>query len=141
MAPESTQEEQIDRAALRSFAHRLDALGWGAFFIWLGIVFMTEIRSGVALLGIGIIIWGGQLARLAFRLSLEPFWAVVGTGFLLGGGWQLVETQMSLGPILLILAGVAVILTALLRKHHCPGVWGCCDPSAHRGEGVTHKKA
>lgn len=140
MAPEMTKEEPTDRS-FGAFAHKIDALGWGAFFIWLGIVLLYEIGSGVALLGIGIIIWGGQLARLASSLDLEGFWAVVGSGFLLGGVWQLVETDLPLGPVVLILAGLAVILTALLRKQHRPGVWGCCDPSAHRGEGVTHKGA
>ncbi len=138
MAPEMTKEEPTD-PSLRAFAHRIDALGWGAFFLWLGIVLLYEIGSGVALLGIGVIVWGGQLARLAVSLDLEGFWAVVGSGFLLGGVWQLVETDLPLGPVVLILAGLAVILTALLRKQHRPGVWGCCVPSAHGGEGVTHK--
>ena len=139
MAPEMACEEPTDRTAFRAFAHKIDALGWGAFFLWLGIVFLTEMSPGVALLGIGIIIWGGQIARLASRLDLEGFWAVVGTGFLLGGAWQLLQTDLPLGPVLLILAGLAVILTTLLRKHHRAGVWGCCDPTAHRDEGLTHK--
>ena len=143
MVEESVHEVRSDRSAVRALAHRLDALGWGLFFIWLGYVLLAGVSPGVALLGIGIIIWGGQLARLSFKLGLEGFWAVVGTGFVLGGVWQILEAQLPLFPVLLILAGLAVILTTLLRRGHGLVKWGCCDPSdrGDRSESLTHKSA
>ena len=143
MVEESIQEERSDRSALRALAHRLNALGWGIFFIWLGYVLLADVAPGVALLGIGIIIWGGQLARLSFKLSLEGFWAVVGTGFVLGGVWQILETQLPLFPVLLVLAGVAVILSTFLRRGHRSAMWGCCDPGdrSDRSESLRHKSA
>ena len=143
MVEQSIHEGRSDRSALRALAHKLDALGWGLFFIWLGYVLLADVGPGVALLGIGIIIWGGQLARLSFKLSLEGFWAVVGTGFVLGGVWQILETQLPLFPVLLILAGLAVIFTTFLRRGRHSVRWGCCGPSdrSDRSEGLTHKSA
>ena len=54
--------------------------------------------------------------RAYFKVEVEGFWVVVGSCFLLGGIWQLVEAEMPLMPILLIAVGVVVIVTTLLRK-------------------------
>ena len=91
------------RAERRAIDKKLEAIGWGVFFIWIGIVFLA---------GIGIITLGTQVARVAFGLRFEGFWLVVGSCFLLGGMWQLVQVQLPLLPILLILAGLALILAA-----------------------------
>jgi len=135
MVEESIHEKRFGGSAL---THRLDALGWGLFFIWLGYVLLADVSSGIALLGIGVIIWGGQLARLSFRLGLEVFWAVVGTGFVLGGVWQMLGSQLPLFPVLLILAGLAVIFTTFFRRGHRAGIWSCCAPD-EPGESLTHK--
>ena len=143
MGEQSIHEERSERSALRALAHRLDALGWGLFFIWLGYVLLADVSPGVALLGIGIIIWGEQLARWIFKLGVEGFWAVVGTGFVLGGMWQILGAQLPLFPVLLVFAGVAVILTTFLRRGHRSTMWGCCDPRdrSERSESLTHKSA
>ena len=33
---------------------RMEAMEWGLFFIWLGIVFLLNIGAGIGLLGIGL---------------------------------------------------------------------------------------
>lgn len=39
--------------------HRtLDAIGWGLFFIWVGIAFLTDVGWGVGCIGVGVIILG-----------------------------------------------------------------------------------
>ena len=130
-------EERSYSEPLRALSHKLAALGWGAFFIWLGYVLLANVDSGVALLGIGAIIWAGQVARVSFKLNLEGFWAVVGTGFVLGGVWQILGAQLPLFPVLLILAGLAVIVTAFLRRGGST-MWGCCGPS-ERSKTLSHK--
>jgi hypothetical protein len=137
MVKENIHEKESAGSPL---THRLDALGWGLFFIWLGYVLLANVSSGIALLGIGVIIWGGQLARLSLKLGLEGFWAVVGTGFVLGGVWQILGSQLPLFPVLLILAGLAVIFTAFLRRGHRAGIWSCCASDEPK-ESLTHKSA
>ena len=114
--------ETLEVDARHHIARKLDALGWGAFFVWIGVVLMADIGAGWTLTGIGLIMMGVQLARTAFGLKLEGFWVVVGACFLLGGIGQIVNARMGLVPVFLILAGLAVILTSLWpsrwrRKH------------------------
>ena len=106
----------------RDRARKLDAMGWGAFFVWIGVVLSADVGAGWTLTGIGLIMMGVQLARSVFGLKLETFWVVVGGCFLLGGIGQIVDAQIGLVPVFLILAGLAVILTSLWparwrRKH------------------------
>ena len=91
-------------------------MGWGAFFVWIGIVLLTDVHVGWALAVVGIITLGGQASRVAFGLRTEGFWLVVGTCFLLGGIWELAEAQIPLFPILLIACGLAVILGSFWPK-------------------------
>jgi hypothetical protein len=81
---------------------------------WVGIAWLVDVQLGVALLGIGIITLAGQAARWSFSLKLEGIWLLVGTGFLLGGIWHLAEVELSPFPVLLIVAGSALLLSTLL---------------------------
>jgi hypothetical protein len=42
---------------------RIDALGWGAFFVWSGIAVLTNIGWGIGMIGVGLIIIGSMAAR------------------------------------------------------------------------------
>jgi|GEM_PF-676899 len=95
---------------------KLDAFGWGLFLIWLGIVLLAKAQTSVALLGIGIIMLGVQLARVVLKLRLEVFWFVAGLLFIVGALWQLGNARIPLVPILLIAAGVALVLTRFLPR-------------------------
>jgi hypothetical protein len=110
-APEQIQEESADR----KLYHRLDAMGWGLFFVWVGVVFLVDIAAGWALIGIGAITLGMQVIQRALGLKMEGFWVVVGFCFALGGAWNLSGTELPLIPILLIVAGAAIFLKAM--KH------------------------
>jgi len=95
---------------------RLEAVGWGLFFVWVGIAFVARIGWGTGLLGVGIITLGGQAMRRYFGLRLELFWVMVGFFFLLGGVWELLNVQFEFVPILCIVAGLVLILSTLVRK-------------------------
>ena len=69
----------------------------------------------VAVLGVGIITLGGQLALKLMGLVETGFWVIVGLFFALGGIWILIDMEVSLVPILLIIAGLAMI-GRLLRE-------------------------
>ncbi len=99
---------------------RLDAVGWGLFFIWVGIAFIAHVGWGAGLLGVGIITLGGQVMRKYFALRVEVFWVMVGFFFLLGGVWKLLNVQFGLIPILVIAAGLALLVSTLVGKTgHC----------------------
>ena len=114
--------ETIEADGRRDIARKLDALGWGAFFVWIGVVLFADVAAGWTLTGIGLVMVGVQIARAASGLKLEGFWAVVGGCFLLGGIGQVADARIGLVPAFLILAGLAVIVTTLWparwrRKH------------------------
>ncbi len=95
---------------------KLEAIGWGLFFVWVGIAFAAHVGWGTGLLGVGIITLGGQVMRRYFALRVELFWVMVGFFFLLGGVWELFNVRLDLMPILCIVAGVALLVSVLVRK-------------------------
>lgn len=104
-------------------AKKLDAAGWGLFFVWVGIAFLAAVGWGVGLLGVGIITLGGQLARRSLGLPVEGFGLVVGALFFLGGLWELFGLRVgraalpgAVVPILCIIAGASLLLSALLGR-------------------------
>ncbi len=105
----------------RVLHHRLDAVGWSLFFIWMGIAFLADVGWGAGLLGVGIITLGIQLTRKSLGLRFEPFWVVVGFLFALGGVWELFQVRFGLFPILCIAVGVAFLFSILVGKRDKDG--------------------
>lgn len=108
----SEENQDVKKVAL---AQKLDAAGWALFFIWVGIALLLDVGWGTGLLGIGVVTLLGQGARKYFGLCLEGFWLVVGLLFMLGGVWHLVQVELNLVPILLIIAGVALLVSIFRR--------------------------
>jgi hypothetical protein len=98
-------------------AHKVDAVAWGLFFVWVGVAVIANFGWGVGLLGVGIITLGEQVARKYCSLAVERFWVLVGLLFVLGGVWELVGLQFSLLPIMAIVAGLALLLSAVRRTN------------------------
>ena len=103
-------------SANRGMGKRLDAAGWGLFFIWVGVSLLMDLSWGVGLIGVAAIILLGQTARRYYDLRLEKFWVAVGVLFFLGGIWELFQVQVGLVPILLIVAGGALLLSLFRRR-------------------------
>ncbi|MEI8186387.1 MAG: hypothetical protein WCG19_06805 [Chlorobiaceae bacterium] len=102
---------------------KLDAVGWGLFFIWMGIAVLAGVGWGVGLLGVGVIMLGGQVARRYFGLPYDRFGLVIGILFVLGGVSKVLNIELrqaaipgGLLPILLILVGTVIVASALLRN-------------------------
>ncbi|MBA4392767.1 MAG: hypothetical protein C0407_04350 [Desulfobacca sp.] len=51
----TTQRKRLNR--------KLDTVGWGLFFIWMGIALLAGLGWGVGFLGVGLIILGKLVAR------------------------------------------------------------------------------
>ena len=112
--PDSDTNSRVAENA--DLARKFDAAGWALFFIWVGIALLMDVGWGIGLLGVGIITLGGQVGRTYFGLKMEGFGVVVGFLFLMGGIWELVQVEISLVPILLIIAGVALLISIFRGK-------------------------
>lgn len=107
----------VGPVADRSVAlQRLDAVAWGLFFLWVGIALLTNLNWGIGLLGVGVIVLGGQAARKYVHLTLEAFWLVVGVLFVMGGIWELLSVRVGIIPVVCIAAGVLLLVSALRGK-------------------------
>jgi hypothetical protein len=107
----------------RVLAKKLDAAGWGLFFIWIGIAAAGPLGWGAGLLGVGVIILGGQVARQVLGLPLERFGIVIGLMFCLGAIWTIADRHLptsavrgSLVPVVCIIAGAMLLVSAFLRR-------------------------
>jgi len=100
----------------QELAKKLEAASWGWFFLWIGISLLWEAGWGVALLGVGVITLAGQAARRHFNLKLEAFWVVVGVLFLLGGLGAHYELELPMGHIVLIVAGLALLISVFTGR-------------------------
>ena len=100
-------------------ARKIDAIGWALFFIWVGIAWIAHVGFGVGLLGVAAIILGMQAIRHLLGINVEFFWIVVGIGFGIGGLWEYLDVQTPLAPIVLIIAGIALLVSVTWfgRKH------------------------
>jgi hypothetical protein len=97
-------------------AKRLAAAGWGLFFVWIGVVVLAEVDAGVGLMGVGVITLGVQLARTSLGLHVEGCWLVVGLLFLVGGIWRLFDVSLPLVAVLLVLGGLALLVSGVRGK-------------------------
>jgi hypothetical protein len=140
MSENPAETKTSQKRAKKRIAKQLDAAGWGLFFIWVGMSLLMDLSWGIGLIGVSAIVLLGQAARRSFGLRLEPFWVVVGVFFLLGGVWELNNIDVDLLPIVLILAGGALMLSLFRRRSRsdwrdwCRGTsyrgaerWRCCS--------------
>jgi hypothetical protein len=97
------QVEELKTAERRDLANKLDAVGWGLFFIWVGVAFLADVAIGVGLLGVGVITLGMQAVRKYFQLDFEE--------------WELFAVELPLVPILLIVAGLVLLVSVAGGKH------------------------
>jgi len=116
MSENVVENHESPSATKKGMGKRLDAAGWGLFFIWVGLSVLMDFDWGVGLIGIAAIILLGQTARRYFGLRLEIFWVAIGVLFFLGGIWELNQIQMGLAPILMIFAGSALLLSLFRRR-------------------------
>jgi hypothetical protein len=100
----------------RDLIRRLDAGAWGLFFVWVGIALFAGFSWGTGLVCFGILILAGQFARKYFGLKIERFWILAGVLFILGGVWELFSIRVGLVPVLCIVVGAALLISAFIRS-------------------------
>jgi len=96
---------------------KLAAVGWGLFFLWVGLALLTGVPTGAGLFVVGVITLGIQVARTSFGLALEGFWLLVGILFVLGGLGAAFQVNVPIVPLVLVGAGL-LLLSSVLRGSH-----------------------
>jgi hypothetical protein len=102
---------------------RLDAIGWGLFFIWIGVALLAQLGWGVGLLGVGVLALGGQAARFWSGLKMDGFGIGFGALLVVGGICHLLDIRHGLTPVICVAAGLALVISALVNraKNHDTG--------------------
>ncbi len=90
-------------------ASKLDTVGWGLFFIWVGVAWLMDLGLAIGLLGVAVITLGVQLVRKFRGFPVEIFWIVVGGALGVGGLWEFYDIETPLAPIVLVIAGIAIL--------------------------------
>ena len=85
---------------------------WGLLMIWTGAVLLLNWGWGVGLIGAGAILLGAQVARRYLRLKVDGFGLIAGALFVIGGAGSLFQVPIDLFPVLCILAGIGLIVSA-----------------------------
>jgi len=96
----------------RMKAKRITAVGWGLFFIWLGLVLMFDAGIGLILIGVGIISLGMQVSRKYVGLETDGFWILVAALFMAVGAWEMFGWKLPLMSLLLVIVGAALLVSA-----------------------------
>ena len=91
----------------------IDAIGWGALFIWWGLTLLIKFPAGVGLIGVGLILLAASAARYFQGIHVSGFTTTIGVLALVWGGLELAGTVLPLAlpifPILLIVLGLMVL--------------------------------
>jgi hypothetical protein len=114
----ATVQEQPQAGLGRGRSHRqLTAVTWGVLFVWVGIAVLLDVSWGYGLLGFGLIILAGEVVHeMLGGYRLDWFATIIGLMFVIGGIWALFNFQLALVPVLCIVAGVALMLSALTAR-------------------------
>jgi hypothetical protein len=111
---------------LQTSNHRLEAIAWGAFFVWWG---LTELfpswPEGLGAVGIGVILLGLNAARSLNGIPISSFTTALGVLAFVLGGLELVGPVLSLPyelpafAVFLIVLGVIFLARELIanRQH------------------------
>jgi hypothetical protein len=91
----------------------IDALAWGALFIWWGITLLIQFPAGVGLIGVGLILIAANAARYFQGMVVSGFTTAIGVLALVWGALEMAGTVLSFElpvfPILLIVLGLMVL--------------------------------
>ncbi len=109
---------------VRTLNRNLEAMAWGALFIWWGITELFPfLPHGVGAIGIGLILLGLNAARSSNGVRTSGFSITLGILALVWGGLELAGSLLALPfdipvfAILLIVLGAIMLARELLAAH------------------------
>lgn len=96
-----------------TFARSIDTIGWALFFMWVGIALLANLDWTVSLIGTAAIILVVQFILFVRGERLDVFMGAVGVVLLIGAVTDVYGSAWSLFPMLLIVVGIAMLVSAL----------------------------
>jgi hypothetical protein len=103
-----------DDARKQDLNRRLETVGWGLFLIMLGgFALLPDVPGGTWLIGAGIIMLALNGVRLLAGIRASAFTTILGVIALLAGLGSVYGIDIPVGPLLIILVGLAIIVRAL----------------------------
>jgi len=99
---------------LKTLNHRLEAVAWGAFFVWWGITeLFPSLPEGVGAIGISVILLGLNAARSAKGIPASGFTITLGILALALGALELSRLVLRL-PFELPVFGILLIVLGMI---------------------------
>ena len=108
---QDTRENALDK--------RLDSVAWALFLIMIGGLWLVPdgvLPEGTWLIGAGLIILGLTVVRLVTGIKISGFWVFMGFLALGSGLADVFGLNVPVFPILLVIAGLAIIVQMLVRR-------------------------
>jgi len=101
-----------DKAAL------IESVGWGLFFIWIGVALLADIGWGLALLGMGVISLGSQGVRRLSALKVDGWSVIIGTCLLVTGLaiWLPLPTRSWFGPAFFFVIAAVTLASPWMHR-------------------------
>ncbi len=119
MSMQNTESTSGLAAEKRALNKRLEAIGWGLFFIMIGGLWLVPgevLPEGTWLIGVGVIMLGLNLARYLNQIKMSWFTIVLGVLALAAGLGDYIGVELPLIPILIVLVGLSIIVGVLTRE-------------------------
>jgi len=99
---------------LKTLNHRLEAIAWGAFFVWWGFTELFQsLPDGIGAFGIGLILLSLNLARSRNGIPTSGFTTALGILALVLGGLELVRPVLRL-PFELPVFAITLIVIGMV---------------------------
>ena len=110
----TTANEATTRAAI---SDRVDTIGWGLLFVAIGAVsLMPAMPDGAWLIAAAIVLLGASAVRAWMGLGAYGTTIVVGVVALSAGIFTVAGLTTEVGPLVLIVLGLALVVGALYRS-------------------------
>jgi hypothetical protein len=104
--PQDARKQDLNR--------RLETVSWGLFLIMLGgFALVKDVPEGTWLIGAGLIMLGLNAVRMLVGIRASWFTLIIGTIALLSGLGSVLGVDVPVGPVLIILIGLAIVVRAL----------------------------
>jgi hypothetical protein len=78
---------------------KIDATGWGLFFLWVGVALVASVGWGIAILGTGVISLGVQFARRVSGLPVDRWSVGFGACLSMAGLTQWLDIPLGKAPL------------------------------------------
>ncbi len=101
--------------SMRTFNRNLEAMAWGALFIWWGVTeLIPGLPHGSGAIGVGLILLGLNVVRSLNRVPMSAFTVTLAILALVWGGLELAGSVLALPFQIPVFAILLIVLGAIM---------------------------